>query len=460
MKEMSLETNNNNGKGLKLDKEHFENHQYNFNPRTFKILEFKEDLVQTVVKKKEIDPTFDLKKIHRFTRESQLKRNKNLNNIQLEERNKTENIKDTENEEDLMKNTLHIVRDEAKNIMNISDQFKLRSQKFDDTFYKTFKPIEVEDFEKELMQKIFFKPNEEETPLIKSIEKPIKERKGYQQRNIIESFKEVYEEKKKEWKEDEKRLEEEKKLAQLKLLEINQFLKFTKNLERKGQLYIDGYSIREKKTNDNINEFNRTLTKNKFFSKKRMNNELQAFIDYKEKLEEERIQMLELEIEKKKNEELNLLIENNKPFEEFKERIKNEKNIIENEDFKFGQSENILIKPQISEEEIINNKLEEYNNYIAYRTQYKLNNNVKKKDKVQFAVEKIRVKNDDNKKFQRDEERKRSILNVDQEKLKENIKKQIEYVRKQSTKAPPPKGQELKIPNPPKSTYINFDDLS
>ena len=30
-----------------------------------------------------------------------------------------------------------------------------------------------------------------------------------------------------------------------------------------------------------------------------MNNELQAFIDYKEKLEEERIQMIELEIEKK-----------------------------------------------------------------------------------------------------------------------------------------------------------------
>ena len=82
--------------------------------------------------------------------------------------------------------------------------------------------------------------------------------------------------------------------------------------------------------------------------------------------------------QKKKNEELNLLIENNKPFEEFKERIKNEKNIIENEDFKFGQSENILIKPQINEEEITNNKLEEYNNYIVYRTQYKLNDNVKK----------------------------------------------------------------------------------
>ena len=65
---------------------------------------------------------------------------------------------------------------------------------------------------------------------------------------------------------------------------------------------------------------------------------------------------------------------------------------------------------------------------------------MKKKDKVQFTVEKIRVKNDDNKKFQRDEERKRSILNVDQEKLKENIKKQIEYVRKQSDKALPPKG--------------------
>ena len=211
-------------------------------------------------------------------------------------------------------------------------------------------------------------------------------------------------------------------------------IKFTKNLERKGQLYIDGYSIREKKTNDNLNEFK---TKNKFFSIKRMNNELQAFIDYKEKLEEERIQMLELEIEKKKNEELNLLIENNKPFEEFKERIKN---------FKFGQSENILIKPQINEEEITNNKLEEYNNYIAYRTQYKLNNNVKKK--IKFNLQLIRVKNDDNKKFQRDEERKKSILNVDQEKLKENIKKQIEYVRKQSAKAP----QELKIPNPPKST--------
>ena len=74
-------------------------------------------------------------------------------------------------------------------------------------------------------------------------------------------------------------------------------IKSIKNLERKGELYIDGYSIREKKTNDNINEFN---IKNKFFSKKRMNNELRAFIDYKEKLEEERIQMLELEIEKKR----------------------------------------------------------------------------------------------------------------------------------------------------------------
>ena len=84
---------------------------------------------------------------------------------------------------------------------------------------------------------------------------------------------------------------------------------------------------------------------------------------------------------------------------------------------------------------------------------------MKKKDKVQFTVEKIRVKNDDNKKFQRDEERKKSILNVDQKKLKENIKKEIEYSRIQSSKAPPPKGQELKIPLPPKSTYINFDDL-
>ena len=95
-------------------------------------------------------------------------------------------------------------------------------------------------------------------------------------------------------------------------------IKFTKNLERKGELYIDGYSIREKKTNNNINEFNRTLTKNKFCSKKGKNNELQAFIDYKEKLEEERIQMLELEIEKKKNEELNLLIENNKLLKNIK----------------------------------------------------------------------------------------------------------------------------------------------
>ena len=62
------------------------------------------------------------------------------------------------------------------------------------------------------------------------------------------------------------------------------------------------------------------------------------------------------------------------------------------------------------------------------------------KKKIKFNLQLIRVKNDDVKKFQRDEERKRSILNVDQEKLKENIKKQFEYVRKQSAKAPPPKG--------------------
>ena len=465
MKEMSLETNNNNGKGLKLNKEHFINNNYNFNPRTFKILEFKEDLEPTVVKKKEVDPTFDLKKIYRFTKESQMKRKKELkknknknNNINSNEIKKDGNNKENESDEE-MKNTIHIVKNEAKNIMNLTNQFQTRSDKFDETFYKTFQQIEVDDFERELMNKIFYKPEEEKIPLVKSIEKPINERKGYQQRNIIESFKEVYEEKKREWKEDEKRLEEEKKLAQLKLLEINQFLKFTKSLDRKGQLFIDGYSVREKKTNDNINEFNRTLPRSKFFSKKKLNNELRAFIDYKEKLEEERLQYEELELEKRKKEEMNLILESNKPFEEFKERIKNEKEEFEGEDIIFGETENLVIKPPITDEDIIDMKNQEYNNYLAYRTQYKESNTDKKKEKVHFAVEKKKVKKVENKKFQRDEERKKSILNVDQKKLKENIKKEIEYSRIQSSKAPPPKGQELKIPLPPKSTYINFDDL-
>ena len=120
MKEMSLETNNNNGKGLKLNKEHFINNNYNFNPRTFKILEFKEDLEPTVVKKKEVDPTFDLKKIFRFTKESQMKRkkelkkhkNKNKNNINNNNYNETKkdgNNKETESDEE-MKNTIHIVK--------------------------------------------------------------------------------------------------------------------------------------------------------------------------------------------------------------------------------------------------------------------------------------------------------------------------------------------------------------
>jgi len=473
---MTLETNNNNGKGLKLNKEHFINNNYNFNPRTFKILEFKEDLEPTVVKKKEVDPTFDLKKIYRFSKKNQMKRkkelkknknknnnnnniiNNNFNNNNNNEIKKDGNNKESDSEEE-MKNTLHIVKNEAKNIMNLTNQFQTRSEKFDETFYKTYHQIEVDDFERELMNKIFNKPEEEKIPLVKSIEKPINERKGYQQRNIIESFKEVYEEKKREWKEDEKRLEEEKKLAQLKLLEINQFLKFTKSLDRKGQLFIDGYSIREKKINDNINEFNKTLPRSKFFSKKKLNNELRAFIDYKEKLEEERLQYEELELEKRKKEEMNLILESNKPFEEFKERIKNEKEEFEGEDIIFGNTENLVIKPPITEEDILNMKNEEYNNYLAYRTQYKESNNNKKKEKVHFAVEKKKVKKEENKKFERDEERKKSILNVDQQKLKESIKKEIEYSRIQSSKAPPPKGQELKIPLPPKSTYINFDDL-
>ena len=158
MKEMSLETNNNNGKGLKLNKEHFINNNYNFNPRTFKILEFKEDLEPTVVKKKEVDPTFDLKKIYRFTKESQMKRKKELkknknknNNINSNEIKKDGNNKENESDEE-MKNTIHIVKNEAKNIMNLTNQFQTRSDKFDETFYKTFQQIEVDDFERELGQ--------------------------------------------------------------------------------------------------------------------------------------------------------------------------------------------------------------------------------------------------------------------------------------------------------------------
>ena len=68
---------------------------------------------------------------------------------------------------------------------------------------------------------------------------------------------------------EDKQIEDEHKLEQLMLVETNNFLKTVKSIDRKNQMYVDGYSIRDNTTNNKIKEFNKLLGTKTFYNKRK-----------------------------------------------------------------------------------------------------------------------------------------------------------------------------------------------
>ena len=166
------------------------------------------------------------------------------------------------------RNTIKTVRNEAEKAKFIDENFDKKWDTMENFFKKN-----------ELLPKL--ERNESvKSNISKKISDKDDEKNSYwkrkNRRNILNAFEKTYKEKKLEWKKDEELRELEKKKDEEEKKKIKMYLKEIKNLSRKPQLYIDGYSNRDGKTNERIKQFNKILNGN-FYNKTNLNKKLNDF---------------------------------------------------------------------------------------------------------------------------------------------------------------------------------------
>ena len=372
---------NSNENKIKIDKKRNQkifSFRYNFYPKSFQFINYRDDIKPKFIKKKHVDVDFDIIKIKKFHKKIHLSNNKNNffsnnNNLQSYFDN---NNKPNSN---LLKNTIKVVKTEVENSKFLEDKIALKKENFDDFFNKFYPEETIENFENKIKNTLYSnyyltqKKNENNNKnLINNNNNNINiknsnEKKTYSNKlkDIGGKFKEIYSQFKIKWKEDEEQLEKEKQIEKLKQKEIYEFLRNSKIIDRNNQLFIDGYSMRESKTNENIKEFNKSLPKFINYNKKKLNLELNNFFKQKEKIENnEKIKEIE-NYEKFQEDKFNDWYEKQKPWEEFKNRIKNSK---ENEILiKIGEKDPLK---QTNKIEIKFDKEKEYNDFLNIKKLY------------------------------------------------------------------------------------------
>ncbi len=378
-------TNENENKSIKIDKKQNQklfSLRYNFYPKSFQFINYRDDIKPKFIKKKHVDADFDIIKIKKFHKKIHLSNPNRIleNNLQsyLDKNNKPNS--------NLLKNTIKVVKTEVENSKFLEDKIALKRENFDDFFNKFYPEETIENFEKKIKNTLYSnyyltqKNNENNNKNIISNNnnninnnnKKTKEKKTYSNKlkDIGGKFKEIYGQFKIKWKEDEEQLEKEKQIEKLKQKEIYEFLRNSKIIDRNNQLFIDGYSMRESKTNENIKEFNKSLPKFINYNKKKLNLELNNFFKQKEKIENnEKIKEME-NYEKFQENKFNDWYEKQKPWEEFKNRIKKSKN--EEISIKIGEKDPLKQTKKI---EIKFDKEKEYNDFLNIKKMYSKNTN-------------------------------------------------------------------------------------
>ena len=384
VEEITNEKSENYNKPVKIDKKTNQklfSIRHNFYPKSFQFINYRDDIKPKFIKKKHVDPEFDIIKIKKFHKKVHLS---NPNRFLLTENNLQSYLdKNNKPNSKLLKNTINVVKTEVENSKYLEDKIALKRENFDKFFNKFYPEETIENFEKRIKNTLYSDyylthqniENSNKKNMNSNVNKNnnnnnnnLKEKKTYSNklRDIGGKFKEIYGQFKIKWKEDEEQLEKEKQLEKLKQMEINEFLRNSKIIDRQNQLFIDGYSMRESKTNENIKEFNKLLPKFINFNKKRLNFELNNFYKQKLKIENnEKIKEIE-GFEKYKEDKFNDFLEKQKPWEEFKNRIRNS-NDDENISIKIGEKDPLKQSKKI---EIKFDKEKEYNDFLNIKNMF------------------------------------------------------------------------------------------
>ena len=204
------------------------------------------------------------------------------------------------------KNTLKTVKNEAEMIKYIDQNFDIKRNTMEGFFKRNTLP-KLEDYEIMFKTRNNFRNmniNNNSEKKVNDINKNLEKKNNYNSFNkyelrnrlinkdIYDSFKKTYNNKKLEWEEEDIQKAKIKKKEQELIEETKKYLKDIQKIKRKAHLYVDPYSKRDEIINERIKLFTRSLS-GPFYSKKQMESKINDFNNY--------IEMKE--IEKKKNDE-------------------------------------------------------------------------------------------------------------------------------------------------------------
>ena len=230
-----------------------------------------------------------------------------------------------------------------------------------------------------------------------------------------------------------------------KMLETNSFLQSVKNMERRNQLFIDGYSVRENKTNKTIKEFNKLLGTQSYFNKKAMNYHLQMFINAKENIEMLNKAKLEEEQQRLIEEENTERTRKQEAYDNYKLKMDKEKHPTKDDEIESDCYANLITfndkqmkKGAISKEVKDNNyklflkRKEDYIKYMKEKEEDSKKEKIikfKSKENIKSYLEK---KQDKKKTGNSNVTKKKNLLNMDQNSLFNFIREQCQLEPKLS----------------------------
>ena len=320
-------------------------HQYNFMINNIKFLSFKTEKEVKVIKRKDKEEKFDLKKLSQYTRHgnkkwfqkqikeksikrmnslrSNLNKNKNhgyLKNISQRYSNynnsmidfnrtiKSSNMSDNNTLFDSVnctafnktnfgnfKNTIKTIKSEAEFIKNIHHNFDIKRNTMN-RFFKNYSLPKLEDYEKVKKQNTI-NDNSQINENISQIEDSdknsiyefnfVKNKSDNNSNDIMDVYKSTFYEKMKGWKRDEKIKNQKKLMEKIRRENNRKFIKELRYIKRKPNLFSDVYSIRDGIVNEKIKLLNNSLNF-PIYSKQMRLNIINDFNNYFQKKERER----------------------------------------------------------------------------------------------------------------------------------------------------------------------------
>ena len=358
-------------------------HQYNFMINNIKFLSFKTEKEVKVIKRKDKEEKFDLKKLSQYTRHgnkkwfqkqikeksikrmnslrSNLNKNKNhgyLKNISQRNSNynnsmidfnrtiKSSNVSDNNTLFDSVnctafnktnfgnfKNTIKTIKSEAEFIKNIHHNFDIKRNTMN-RFFKNYSLPKLEDYEKVKKQNTI-NDNSQINENISQIEDSdknsiyefnfVKNKSDNNSNDIMDVYKSTFYEKMKGWKRDEKIKNQKKLMEKIRRENNRKFIKELRTIKRKPNLFSDAYSIRDGIVNEKIKLLNNSLNF-PIYSKQMRLNIINDFNNYFQKKERERF-INEEKMKKKQKEDDHLIKSQDEQYQlmqKMKEKLNSE----------------------------------------------------------------------------------------------------------------------------------------